>query len=80
METPTISSNGQKLLSFLDEKMMDGNFTNNDLVQFIESVGKYLNLKTIPDYANENNMSYNGVKKFREVREILGVKFVIDND
>ena len=79
MEKPTISSNGQKLISFLDSKMYDGDFTNNDLVQFIECVGKYLNLKTIPDYAKENNMSYNGVKKFREVKEILGVKFVIDN-
>jgi hypothetical protein len=80
MESQTISSNGQKLLSFLDDKMYDGNFTNNDLVQFIEQCGKYLNLKTIPDYAKENKMSYNGVKKFRKVKEVLGIKFVIDND
>lgn len=80
MEKLTISSNGQKLLSFLDEKMYDGSFTNEDLVRFIESVGKYLGLQTLPDYGKENNMSYNGVKKFREVKEILGVKFVIDND
>lgn len=80
MEKPLISSNGQKLLSFLDDKMYDGNFTNNDLVQFIEHCGKYLNLKTIPDYAKENKMSYNGVKKFRKVKEIFGVKFVFDND
>lgn len=79
MEKPTISINGEKLLSFLDSKMHDGNFTNDDLVQFIESVGKYLGLQTIPDYAEENNLSYNGVKKFREVKEILGVKFVVDN-
>jgi len=79
MEKSTISTNGQKLLSFLDEKMYDGNFTNNDMVQFIESVGKYLGLQTLPDYARENNMSYNGVKKFREVKTILNVKFVIDN-
>ncbi len=79
MENSIISSNGAKLISFLDEKMYDKSFTNNDLVQFIESVGKYLGLQTLPDYAKENKMSYNGVKKFREVREILGVKFVIDN-
>jgi len=47
MESSTISSNGEKLLSFLDDKMYRGEFTNNDLVQFIESVGKYLGLKTI---------------------------------
>ena len=79
MENSIISSNGAKLISFLDEKMYDKSFTNNDLVLFIESVGKYLGLQTLPDYAKENKMSYNGVKKFREVREILGVKFVIDN-
>jgi len=79
MENSTISSNGQKLLSFLDDKMYDGNFTNEDLVQFIESVGKYLNLQTLPDYAKENKMSYNGVKKFRETKMIFNVKFIIDN-
>ena len=79
MKNSIISSNGQKLLSFLDDKMMDGNFTNKDLVHFIESVGKYLGLQTLPDYAKENNMSYNGVKKFREIKKILNVKFVINN-
>jgi hypothetical protein len=80
METPTTSSKGQKLLLFLDEKMYNGSFTNEDLVQFIESVGKYLGLQTLPDYAKENKMSYNGVKKFRDIKEVLGVKFVIDNE
>lgn len=80
MEKSTISSNGQKLISFLDEKMYDGNFTNEDLVHFIESVGKYLGLQTLPDYAKENNMSYNGVKKFRQTKTIFNIKFVIDNE
>ena len=75
-----ITTNGQKLIEFLDSKMHDGEFTNEDLVQFIESVGKYLNLQTIPNYAKENSLSYNGVKKFRENKEILGVRFVIDNN
>ena len=80
MENSTISSNGEKLLSFLDDKISDAELTNNDLVQFIESVGKYLGLKTIPYYAKENNISYNGVKKFRKTVKILNVKFVIDNE
>jgi hypothetical protein len=79
MRSSTISSNGEKLITFLDSKMYDGDFTNNDLVQFIESVGKYLGLQTIPDYAKENKLSYNGVKKFRKIKTILNVKFVIDN-
>lgn len=71
---------GEKLCVFLHEKMGIGDFSNDDLVQFIEHCGMYLNLKTITDYAKENNMSYNGVKKFRQIVEIFGVKFVIDND
>jgi len=69
METPIITSNGQKLIAFLDSKMYDGDFTNDDLVQFVEQVGKYLGLKTIPHYAKENKLSYNGVKKFREIKK-----------
>ena len=76
----TITANGQKLIDFLDEKMHAGQFENNDLVQFIESVGKYLNLQTIADYANENKLSYNGVKNNRKIQQIFNVKFVIDND
>lgn len=49
------------------------------LVQYIELIGDYLGLKTIPDYSKENNISYNGVKKFRLIRKIFNIKFVIDN-
>ena len=79
-QNSTISANGQKLIEFLDLKMHAGEFENEDLVQFIESVGQYLNLQTIANYANEHKMSYNGVKEFRTIREIFKVKFVIDND
>ncbi len=80
MEKSTISSNGEKLLSFLDEKMYDKSFTNEDLVQFIESVGKYLGLQTISNYAALKNISYNGAKMQKNKRIILGVKFIIDNE
>lgn len=50
------------------------------MVQLIELCGNYLNLKTIPDYAKENNISYNGVKKYRNVIRIFNIKFVIDNE
>lgn len=80
MENLELSDKGKKLLEFLDYKMYDGEFTNSDLVQFIEHCGKYLNLQTIPNYTKEHNLSYNGVKKFREVVEIFDVKFVIDNN
>lgn len=80
MSTPILTDKGKLLIQFLEEKTMEGNFTNNDLVQFIEHTGSFLNLKTIPDYAKEKSMSYNGVKKHRKIVEIFNIKFVIDND
>jgi len=54
--------------------------SNDDLVQIIELCGSFLNLQTIADYARTNRLSYNGAKNNRDVRHILNVKFVIDND
>ena len=59
-----LSNNGAKLSEFLDSKMQDGSFTNNDLVQFIEQVGMYLNLKTIPKYSKDNNIRRNKRSQF----------------
>ena len=67
-------------LNKLGQSIIDGKWSNDGLVQLIELAGDYLNLKTIPDYAKFQKLSYNGVKKTRTIREIKGVKFVIDND
>lgn len=64
----------------LSERIEKGELDNNELVQLIEHIGSYLNLQTIPDYAKQNNMSYNGVKKFRTIKTIFKTKYVIDND
>lgn len=80
MKTPAISTNGKKLCDFLIEKTMQGELNNSDLVQLIEVAGAFLNLETIPNYAKENNLSYNGVKNHREIVEIFKVKFVIDSE
>lgn len=69
-----------KIEEHLTERIISGELTNDDLVQLIELLGGFLNLKTISDYAKENGKSYNGVKHFRNVKEIFNVKFVIDND
>jgi len=74
----------EKLTSTICEHMQkqfeSGNLNNNNLVQIIEHIGGLLNLQTISDYAKENSMSYNGVKKFRCIKNIFGCKFVIDNE
>ena len=80
MEIRNITDKGKKLCDFVTEKTMNGEFTNNDLVQLIEVAGAFLNLQTISDYAKAKNLSYNGVKHHRNVIEIFNTKFVIDNE
>lgn len=75
-----IKENTDKLLYFVQDKFIKGELNNNSLLELFKVMGKYLNLETIPDYAKRNNMSYQGVKIGREIQEIFGVKFVIDNE
>lgn len=69
-----------KLKDVIGESVHNNELDNSEVVQIIELLGGYLNLKTISDYAKTNNLSYNGVKKCRNVVEIFNVKFVIDNE
>ena len=80
MKTLEITDKGKKLCDFVTEKTMQGELTNNDLVQLIEVAGAFLNLQTISDYAKENNLSYNGAKHFRETVVIFNTRFIIDNE
>lgn len=68
------------LLVKIDGLVKSGDLTNADLVQIIELCGDYLNLKSITDYARDNQMSYNGVKKFRKIILLFNHKFVVDNE
>jgi hypothetical protein len=69
----------EKVLNRLEFLIIENQLSNDTLVQIIELCGSYLNLQTISDYSKFNNISYNGVKKCREVRKIFNVKFVVDN-
>jgi hypothetical protein len=80
MKTLDITDKGKRLCDFVTEKTMKGELSNNDLVQLIEVAGAFLNLKTISEYAKDNNLTYNGVKNHRKVVEIFNTKFVIDNE
>lgn len=64
----------------LSKRIENNELSNQDLVQLIEHVGSYLNIKTIPDYCKENNISYNGAKKHRNPITIFNTKFIIDNE
>ena len=67
------------ICNHISERVESNQLSNDDCIKIIEHVGGYLNLKTIPDYAKENKISYNGAKHFRNVKEIFNVKFIIDN-
>ena len=70
----------EKILKNIYLGVENGILSNDDLVQIIEQTGSFLNLQTIATYAKENKISYNGAKKFRNVKKIFGVKFIIDNE
>ena len=67
------------VLNRLSELISNGEIDNKGLVQIIELAGGFLNLKTRSAYSKENNISYNGAKKFRENINLFGVTFIIDN-
>lgn len=68
-----------KIADHLSQRIENGELSNEEMVQLIKLIGGYLNLRTIPEYAKENNLSYTGVKKFRTIKTIFNTNFVIDN-
>ena len=77
---PQLTEYEKLSLKRLDERIHEDKWSVDGLVQLIELAGFYLNLQTIPDYAASKKLSYNGVKKTREIREIFNVKFVLENE
>ena len=72
------SSNYEKLEHFVFDKFFIGELTKGNLVQLIELCGELLELKTIQQYADDKGLSYNGVKKHRNIKVILQHKFVVE--
>ena len=76
------TENGIKLNDFVGRKIQNNELSNDDLVELIKLCGDYLNLKTIPDYAKAEKISYPCVLKRKniEIIKIFNTKYVIDND
>lgn len=53
---------------------------NDFLVEFIEQAGGYLNATPIGQYQKETGLSYPGIIKCRPWTNILGHRYVIDNE
>ena len=75
-----LTNNEYLMLEKFANYVANNEVSNEFLVQFIELAGSYLNLQTIPNYAKSNKLTYNGVKKTRQIVTIFNVKFVIDNN
>ena len=69
-----------KVKEYIYKTACQGELNNDGLVQIIELCSGLLNLKSITQYAKDNNISYNGAKKCRSVIELHGNKFIVDND
>lgn len=80
MENTKIQDNTKNLMLFIADRFEKGDLGNDSMVQLIELCGAYINLRTIPQYARESGMSYNGAKKYRKKVELFGVKFIVDNE
>lgn len=69
----------EKILINIHKGIESNMLSNDDIVQIIEHSGMYLNIMSISEFAKQNKLSYNGVKKFRNIKILFGLKFVIEN-
>ena len=67
-------------LNKLGQTIHEGKWSNTGLVQLIELAATFLQIKPIQQFADENNLSYNGAKKREQAITILGHKYIIDNE
>lgn len=75
-----IKENTDKLIHFVATKFEKGELNNESLLELFKVMGNYLNLKTPSDYARDNGLTYQGVNSCRNIQEIFGVRFVVEND
>jgi len=67
-------------LQKLGETIHHGKWSNDGLVQCVELCLEYLNPVTLQKYANNEGITYNGAKKRNKSTNILGQKYVLDNE
>lgn len=75
-----LSEYEQKALLKLEQAIQEDKWSNDGLVELLKLCGEYLNLMTIPRYAERVGKTYPGVVKTKEITELFGVKWIIDND
>lgn len=70
----------EKIKYHLAVLIESGQLQNNDIVDICKHCLDYLNPQKVGEYAKENNISRQGVYKFREIVDFYGTKLVVDNE
>ncbi len=74
-----------QIKEMIGKSVQENALSNDSLISIIELCGSYLNLKTIPNYAKSEGISYNGTLnriKLNKIQErvIFGNRMIIDNE
>ena len=79
---PQLTDYEMNAINKLGETIHKGKWSNDGLVELIKLSGDYLNLKTVPDYCKDNDISYTGAVKQSKKRSsiiLFNTKFILDN-
>ena len=69
-----------KIKASIDDAMMNDELSNDNLVELIKHLGAYGNVMSVKDYSNQNGITVQGVYNHRNVVNLWGFKFVVEND
>ena len=69
-----------KIKASIDDAMMNGELSNDNLVELIKHLGAYGNIMSVADYAKQINKSKVTVYNYRNVVNLWGFKFVVENN
>ena len=73
-------SKTNKIKASIDDAMMNDELSNDDLVELIKHLGTYGNIMSVKDYSSQNSITVQGVYNHRNVVNLWGFKFVLEND
>ena len=68
-----------KIKASIDDAMMNDELSTDDLVELIKHLGAYGNVMSVKDYSNQNGITVQGVYNHRNVVDLWGFKFVVEN-
>lgn len=75
-----MSNLATKISEHIDRRILNGELSNDDIVYICKQIMAYLNPTPVSEYAKQNNMSRQGVYKYRKIITLFGKKVVIEND